>query len=75
MAGIQPDDNGGKAPSADGESSTYSSLGTKGDKPGAGGSDFSASGSVKSTWASLGGASPEVRSGFEFPSTASDGHN
>ncbi|MDE1822259.1 MAG: hypothetical protein KGI98_15580 [Euryarchaeota archaeon] len=73
MGGIQPDE--GK-PAGDGSSSTYSSLGTKGVKPGPGGSNFPKSDSVQSVGASLKDAEPEVRSGLEWPATATDsGHN
>lgn len=57
-------------------SGPYSTLGTKGEKPGAGGSHFPKSASVNGVLATLVDAKPEVRSGFEWPATDTDkNHN
>ncbi len=55
--------------------SIYSTLGTKGVKPGAGGSDFPKSESIQRNLAALKDAEPEVRSGLEWPSTATDSNH
>jgi hypothetical protein len=57
-------------------SSPFSTLGTKGVKPGPSGSNFKVDPSVESVWADLLGAPPEVRSGIEWPAAATDkNHN